>query len=401
MAQTIKHVTKRNGVFQYQRRVPQEVKDRPAQFDAVFGGKDLFRRSLRTKDQMIALLEAAKVEDEFERLVRTALALTPKPHIPLRPVSGELLKKLAEQERTTFVRPYIAAVIYQESEEGMKEEKERLLTQLEFDAPHLSKVLGEGIDTEDPRFEIDSAVDLIIAENGLDAPLGSPSRGLIKRAVRDGRFAGASDAHDYLTGKKSVLTEIGAYGAARSVVKLSDVVNAYSKTLTAKRTRIELESALRSFVDAIGDLPLDEIKKSDVVAFCKAEGTRLIGGRTRNSVVRPVSSQTLRKKLGLLRSSVNRAIKRLEFDGANPFAAIDATMFTQKTPAATMPPKRPFRVDELNQIFAYPWFSGCASPANTHAPGTHRLTGMHYWVPIMAALTGCRAGELGGLMLVD
>ena len=49
MAGTIKHVTKRNGVYQYQRRVPQDVISLPPQLEAQFGGKTVFRKSLRTK----------------------------------------------------------------------------------------------------------------------------------------------------------------------------------------------------------------------------------------------------------------------------------------------------------------------------------------------------------------
>jgi len=73
VAQHIRHIRKRNGVFQYHRRVPQEVMDRPAAFDSLFGGQGLFRRSLRTKDQGEALARAAEVEKDFDSKVAKAL----------------------------------------------------------------------------------------------------------------------------------------------------------------------------------------------------------------------------------------------------------------------------------------------------------------------------------------
>ena len=63
------HIVKRNGVYQYQRRVPKAVIDRPAEFDSLFAGRVQFRRSLKTKNHTEALARAAEVEKEFEARV--------------------------------------------------------------------------------------------------------------------------------------------------------------------------------------------------------------------------------------------------------------------------------------------------------------------------------------------
>lgn len=109
----------------------------------------------------------------------------------------------------------------------------------------------------------------------------------------------------------------------------------------------------------------------------------------------------MRKKLALIRAGFNFAIKRGELDMVNPASGIDVAVFAQPRPAMTMPRKRPFRVPELQSIFEYPWFTGCQSPVDTHSPGDYRLQGMHFWVPVVAALTGLRAGELGGLKIAE
>ena len=70
------HITSRGGVFQYQRRVPQQVVNLRSEFDLLFGGRPLFRRSLATRDHTEALARAAEVEQEFESKVSRALNKT-------------------------------------------------------------------------------------------------------------------------------------------------------------------------------------------------------------------------------------------------------------------------------------------------------------------------------------
>ncbi len=114
-----------------------------------------------------------------------------------------------------------------------------------------------------------------------------------------------------------------------------------------------------------------------------------------------MSSSTLKKKLGLLRAAINHAIETDNYAGVNPAARIDAGRFTKPVPKALMPDKRPFTVHELQLLLQHPWFTGCESVSRSHSPGEHRLNGMHFWVPVLAMHTGCRAGELGGLRLSE
>ncbi|MEC9067384.1 MAG: hypothetical protein VX569_08900 [Pseudomonadota bacterium] len=177
--------------------------------------------------------------------------------------------------------------------------------------------------------------------------------------------------------------------------------SACSSRRRAKRTIREAEGAAASFIDAVGDLPLDEITRAEMLAFCRVEGARTIGGKTPGSIVRPVSAGTLKKKVGLLRSAINHAIATDNFAGPNPAAQIDARRSTRPVPKEKMPDKRPFTVHELQPLVHHPWFTGCVSATNIHAPGRHRLDGMHFWVPILAMFTGCRAGEIGGLRVAE
>jgi hypothetical protein len=158
--------------------------------------------------------------------------------------------------------------------------------------------------------------------------------------------------------------------------------SACSSRRRAKRTFREAEGAAASFIDAVGDLPLDEITRAEMLAFCRVEGARTIGGKTPGSIVRPVSAGTLKKKVGLLRSAINHAIATDNFAGPNPAAQIDARRSTRPVPKEKMPDKRPFTVHELQPLVHHPWFTGCVSATNIQAPGRHRLVG---------CISGCRS----------
>lgn len=399
LAGTIKHVVMRDGVYQYQRRVPQKVIDRPAQFDALFGGNKQFRRSLKTKDHLEALENAVLKARDFEARVKQALGQVLVPATPTRPVTAEFLRKVQADMRYVTARPFRDLAVHREGSSEAAEELERMLHDLELDAEHFRDVLERNAPTKDPRLDIAALADGVILENGVHAPLGSVERSAVQKAVRDGVREGYREGGEYATGVRSVLPSVQGRTRPNSSPRITEVVTAYELTLTARRTKVELQGALRAFVAAVGDLPLDEIQRSHVSRFCQVEGAKQIGGKSRNSVARPVSSETLGKKIGLLRAAVFKATKRMTYEGANPFAGVDPSSFTAKTPPSIMPRKRPFTVDELNLIFQHPWFSGCASATNIHERGDHRLAGMHYWVPVLAAFTGCRAGELGGLMV--
>lgn len=399
MAGTIKHIVKRKGVYQYHRRVPQEIVNTPSLLDAYFGGKAQFRRSLRTKDQGEALYAAHEIDREFELRVAGALGRGPAPR-PLRPLTGTLLHRIRDQQRDSIIRPFRNHLVHREQDEAHDEEVKRMYEEFEQDAERISRVLIDLEPTTDPRLQVSEVADSIIDREGIEAPSGSSARSLVCTAVREGMLEGYREIGSLMNGSRSVLPTAASRPRAR-LPTLSQAVANYLPNVSGGRSKVEVGTALRDFINLIGDRPLDEISKADVLHFCEHEGAKTIGGGSRNSIKRPMSSATLKKKVGLLRAAFNRAIKRGTFDGANPFAGIDVSVFTTPQPAALMPEKRPFEFEELQSIFAYPWFTGCASATNIHKPGSHRLAGVHYWAPVVALFTGCRAGELGGLMLEE
>ncbi len=406
VANHVRYIRRRNnGMFYYERRVPQAVKDRDDEWRRHFGSASLFRKSLGTRDQLQALRAGEGVHEEFELRFRRALGgseLAPENNDGgKRPVTPAILAKIAADVRASVIRPWARRVIFAELGGVHAEELEHEVEQREWDAQEMRPILMDRETSSDPRMpDVQEHAEAIIFEEQLLAPEGGSDRAFVVRAVRDGLLAGHQHVDDILSGKAAALPE-KPLTQAPVAPKLSEVVREYTATLRAQRTIREAEGALNSFVSVIGDLPLNEISRESFRAFCRAEGGRIIGGKGNGSISRPISAETLKKKVALIRSAINKAIDTGRFEGPNPAVAINSRQFTTRVSKAVMPDKRPFDVHEMRLILLHPWFTGCRSETETHEPGLHRLRGAQFWVPLLAMHTGCRAGELGGLRLSE
>jgi integrase len=395
----VKYVKRRdNGIFYYVRRVPLAVVARADKFQDRFRGKHLFRQSLETRDQSEAMVRGAETHRWFEGQVKLALGLAPEltaPRVGGRPVTADALTKVRATVRERMVKPWRVQAMLAETGGDAAEIFDHMVHQRELDgAAPLERLLNR-TESEDVRLpHVDEIVARLVRDTGFDAPPESHARAALARAVREGLVTGQRDVDKLIAGELSFFPEKPSQA---STPKISKVMEDYIAQLTAMRTVREARNALSSFINVVGDLPLDEIKRSHLQAFCEAEGNRVVGGKDPRSVRRTLSPQTLKKKVTLLRAAINRAIATGRYEGANPAANINAEHFTKPTPKALLPDKRPFNIDEINRVLAHPWFTGCRDEQAIHEPGDHRLTGMHYWVPLLALYTGARAGELGGL----
>ena len=170
------------------------------------------------------------------------------------------------------------------------------------------------------------------------------------------------------------------------------------KELPVKQ-KTEAEQALRQFEEVVGNKPLDQITRHDVIAFIEHLTKQTVGGKWKGSIVRPLGGGTIIKRLRYIKAAIQIAKDRGRYDGPHPADGVNVNAFIKKADKRIMPDKRRFSVDELNAIFRHPWFTGCEGPAVRFKPGQHRLTGAEYWAFVVAVYTGCRAGELGGLKL--
>ena len=409
MAAAVKHVKLRNGVYQYVRRVPMEVQRHAAHWDRYFQSRQLFRVSLKTKDQMQMHVAAMKVHADFERRIDdiTGRKVVSMPQgfgmvaPAARALSQSYLDHLVKRYRAVTYQPFEKAFLKADTDPSHADEYKRMVYEFELFAPQIieereARAGEEGIDTP-----ADIAA-WLVEMDGIKAPAGSAEFGLIVGAIRAGISQGHRDIQALIEGNIAPrISVVGTIANTKSLI-LSEVMNKYLiHRELPPRTEIEVRSSVRIFGEVIGDKPLDEITRKDFQKFVEKISASVIGSPKSGSVVRPVSAATVKKRIALLRAIINYAIDREYFGGPNPASGIKIDAYVKRSDLSIMPKKRRFTVEEMNLIFQHPWFTGCSSSTDTHSPGAVRLQGQEYWVPVLAALSGCRASELGGLMISE
>lgn len=403
MASKIRYVSKRNGVYQYVRRVPDSVVSKPVRFEAFFKSQPVFRRSLRTKDQSAVYEAAKKIDDEFQMLVAQALGrLSPapaEPKIALKRVVQPDLDQIANQAREAVIQPFRQAYLRADADPLAAMELERLYYELEVDAEEIRAATQPGSTSTIFGETIKAQAEWVVKHYHFDAPPGSEAFGLVIAAIRSGRAKGYVYVDELRAGTvtptaptQKVVTKAAQGLTLREVVDRYKAFKGFSR-----KAESEIDLTLTIFESVVGNKELSTLTKSDFHRFVEHLASSTVGGKSAGSIRRAVSSQTVKKRLGILCTVINFAISRDWFDKLNPAAGINIDAFVKKPDKALMPDKRPFKTAELSALLQHPWFTGCSSSSDTHTAGTHRLRGAEFWVPIVALLTGCRASELGGL----
>lgn len=401
MAQ-VQHLSIRQGVYYYARRVPNEVLARPAMHQAIFDGKETHRVSLRTKDRSLALQRFQEEDAKF----RAKVALVIGSHVSEPVISGPMSSSGVPRQLTAGILNQVEAELSEsafrrwrrlhavaELGEREREEFQREVDLREQEAESIRAILIDGEVARDPRLpDVAEAAARIAIENNLDVD-SADAMALLRSAVRKGMLAGERRVDGLLRSGEGALVQ----PEDSRLPKLQEVIDVYMASKDRPRTIAEIREVGSALVALVGNVSVGDIKSSHIRNFLKGQAARQVGGKDPQSVVRPLSRATLQKKLALIRAAFAYSIERDELPIANPASGIDVTAFAQTVSTAAMPDKRPFTLGELQKVFAHPWFTGCASVRDIYAPGSHRLDGMHYWVPVVAALTGMRAGELGGL----
>lgn len=205
MANHVRYIRRRaNGVYYYERRVPQAVMSRPADWASLFGSQRLFRRSLLTQRQVEAMQAAAAADREFDMLVASALGQS----VPASPSSGNtrsLSPKILLRARAAVgervARPWAQQIVRTELGEADREELERMIVAREQEADDLRRVLLDLELSNDPRMpDIADEVARIVAEERLDVEPDTPGWAALSRAVREGHVSGQREIDAMLDG---------------------------------------------------------------------------------------------------------------------------------------------------------------------------------------------------------
>lgn len=407
MTKPIPYVRKRDGVFQYERRVPLRIQNDPARYADAFGSRPLFRRSLRTKSRGVGFAyEAAHAE--FERLIAEPGRAVVQPvetlPTPTRIVTDDDLAAIVDRYRILYAQLFEALHSLANVNDEAAAELDRLQYQQELDAETIASTLKSRQD-DDSGSIIHPATEArwIVADRGFYAPEGSAQLGAIIAAVRTGMEQGYERIGALGSGRATpTLPVVTAADNGHSNLTLADAVDRYLDVRQPPSKAVsETKLALKQFEECVGRKSLRAITRDDFHTFTVYLADHKVGGKTAGSIVRHLSEHTIRKRLRMLGAAITNAIDRGWVKGPNPASDIKVSRFVKIADKAKMPEKRRLQVDELNAIFAHPWFIGCRSVTDTHTPGDYRLAGSEYWAPVVAAYTGCRVAELGGLKVSE
>jgi integrase len=399
------HVIRRGDVYQFHRRVPQEVIDRPGAYQAIFSGRPFFRRSLRTKIYSDALKAAAELEEQFDQLVARALGRGSSlaPFGGKRELTAAELGKISSDICSEIVRDWRISILRANIDLDAREYLDRRIDQF-IDHRDSSDVAAIALLGQNP---VDRAV-LINTQSGFFVAEKSNEFAELVAAVTDGCVAAQKAVSEMFAGNS--LPQEPASTLIRSFAKsnrpkqgskrFSEVCDVQmSVKKFAAKTRAKMRRSQALFVKLVGDKEVNDICKADVRNFLDHLSSQQVG--TRTDLDRPISQTTMQSYLSGISSPLNFAASRGWLTEGNPALGMRIEDWRATPNSLKTPDRRRFSVQELNTLFEYPWFKGCVSDARCYEPGSLLLTDMRYWAPVLALYTGARAGELGGLRLEE
>ena len=195
MTAHVNYLRNRDGVFQYERRVPLRVQRNVLRYQALFGSRPLFRRSLRTKDAVGMMAAYVEANAEFEARIAKALE---RPSLPTQtiqssrtPITQDLLDDIIVRYRDIYAGPFEKLHRLAESNVGAAEELAHMQYQFENNAESIMhSLLSKNPPKENLIITPAEEARSVISERNLDAVDGSQEFGALVGAIRAGMMQG-------------------------------------------------------------------------------------------------------------------------------------------------------------------------------------------------------------------
>ncbi len=171
------------------------------------------------------------------------------------------------------------------------------------------------------------------------------------------------------------------------------------------RTQAEIRRILRLATEHFGaDKALSNITKDDVRAMrdqIQAWGRKPAPLATLKDMGpapadKRIGSRTAKKYMGFVVGAFAFWVAE-GFVDVSPVGGI--TVSVSKADKAGK--RRPFSEGELRELFSSPLFIGCLNQAKRHKPGSKIFRDGHYWIPLIAVLSGMRITEIVQLATAD
>lgn len=177
---------------------------------------------------------------------------------------------------------------------------------------------------------------------------------------------------------------------------------------TSQASLLERRRTIAQFVEVVGLKDATQYRKTDMTAFKAAllklpiNAARDYPGLTTLAIIDSARADAtlLAPKTVKLRLSIMGSFGKWLSENVD---GVDVANFRTSAPAsgAVQGKVKEFSDAEVRQIFLCPAFTGCLSERNQTVAGSHRIRDYRYWLPLLAAYTGCRLNELTQLRLAD
>lgn len=197
---------------------------------------------------------------------------------------------------------------------------------------------------------------------------------------------------------------------------IMDIFETFARENTRGVAKDRLDQCRRdigTFVELVGaSFPIAKISKAEVREWkqllvqypVKATETKAFAGlsivqivKANEKVGKPViADRTVNRYLSSLGAFLTWAVNNGYLD-KNP---VEGLMLKKEAKAPTLP----FKADQLQTLFASPWFTGCESDAEWRKvakPGPVLIRDHRYWVPLIMLFTGARPSEIAQLAVND
>jgi integrase len=342
----------RGSTYYYHRNVPKRL--RP-----LLGGKAQIWKSLRTSNLDVAKLRSLEEGQRVERMFQ-ALALRANSAQTDPGSLARLYSSRAEADDAAWRSRRVV-----DTDEQLNVELDALTSAVE---DHAAALRLKDVDI------VSGLLDDVLIENGLTIP-----------AHRRREFALAL-LHARLktleVGVKRTKGEIAGERLEDQGITVDGLLVAYlTERKLGSKSEHEVRAAYRRFTAIVGgEKPAREVDKKD----CRAYKASLLAAPSNRSLSKDgkLSPVSVKKLLGICATVFRYGVGQGHLD-TNPFEGITRVVRGDHQRVGRLP----YDSADLTAIFASPEFS--------------KLTGAKRWIPLIAALSGCRVEEVAGLRVRD
>lgn len=409
MSSVPSHLITRNGVYNYRRRIPLELRGRPE-----FGGRDVFQVSLgvrtlsraRQRIQELGLDGLFEVHQAQAAPIEGGATLTPSllTHIVRRRYEQGMVSLQSERlDASSDHRDMRDELAVQEvaalndpaySDIARERLRRELAPVIRVSAEGTAKRLG--LDNEHDIQRIEAA--LFEAELSLTRSRVELAEG---RSLPTSLVAttSASDTHmqreAHWTFKKLAAEAMRQHPKGPSWEhKVTTVAALFDDYLgSAPIYKID-KRMVRNFVNDLHHMPDRMTMRFPGMGLKQA----IAANDAREKPYGAISPNTVRNGyFSILRWAFGHAV---EID-AIQFNPCTGAKIRGATKASGRRTRNPFKVDELSAFFRLPIFTGCLSETRPNTPGNFTFDDHRRWVPLIMLFTGARPSEIAQLAVSD